>query len=159
MAHHNPKFGILSIPLTGFRWQQTVHMKPREILAANFKKLRAAFPNLSALPDITKMGGGTNGTLGRIANAESAISIDGLEPLAQVYGLEPWQLLVPTLEAKRGALGRPSITGLPTWPLPLVSQARFEALSPELRAYVQGKLNSALDEAEMMAASYQTPAA
>jgi hypothetical protein len=125
-------------------------MSSRDTLAANFKKLRAASPGLSRLPDITKAGGGSNGTLGRIASKETGATIDTVEQLAAVYGLEAWQMLVPTLEAHPGANGRPVVTGLPDWPFALVDRARYEALSPEQRGHVQANLLGLIKEAEKL---------
>ena len=47
---------------------------------------------------IVAAGGPTNGTLDRIRRMESGASIDQLDALAKIYGLEPWQLLVPNLD-------------------------------------------------------------
>lgn len=115
-------------------------MSSRDTLAANFKKLRAAAPGLSRLPDITKAGGGSNGTLGRIAKMGTGATIDKVEQLASVYGLEAWQMLVPTLEAKQGPNGKLVVSGLPDWPFTLVDREKYEALSPDQQAFVQGGL-------------------
>jgi hypothetical protein len=72
--------------------------RPRDVLAANLVRLMKAHPDLSSFPAITERGGGANGTLDRIRRKESATSIDNLAPLASVFGLEPWQLLVPDLD-------------------------------------------------------------
>lgn len=113
---HNPVFGILSIPFMGPSFMQTFGMNTRDVLAGNFNKLREACPKLYSLKDITKAGGGSNGTLGRISAKQSAATVDTVETLAQVYGLEAWQLLVPTLEATRGAGDTLVIRGLPVFP-------------------------------------------
>lgn len=126
-------------------------MNSRDILAANFKKLRAAAPSLSRLPDITKAGGGSNGTLGRIAGKETGATVDTVEQLAAVYDLQAWQLLVPTLEAHTGPNGKPVVTGLPDWPFALVDRARYEALTPEQRGHVQANFMNLIREAEGLA--------
>lgn len=147
-AHINPVFGILQIPRLGLGIGHTFQMTSRDTLAANFKKLRAATPGLSRLPDITKAGGGSNGTLGRIASMESGATIDTVEQLAAVYGLEAWQMLVPTLEAKQGPNGKTVISGLPNWPFTRVDQSRYEKLDAEQRAFVQGKLAQLIEDQE-----------
>lgn len=76
-------------------------MKIRDVLADNFAALRAKHRALSRLPDIVKAGGGTNGTLGRIPLKRTGVSIDALEPLAHVYGVEPWQLIAENLGADK----------------------------------------------------------
>lgn len=73
-------------------------MRLRSVLAENLKSLMAATPALSKLPQITKAGGGSNGLLDTIRRAANGTSIDNLEPLARVYGVQAWQLLVPGLD-------------------------------------------------------------
>lgn len=75
-------------------------MSIRDVLAENFESLRNAGKRLYSLPDITKAGGGSNGTLGRILKKDSGATIDTVEQLARTYRLETWQLLVPGLDPK-----------------------------------------------------------
>jgi transcriptional regulator with XRE-family HTH domain len=97
-----PVFGIYQAPHTGFQWAQSSVMiearSSRQILAANLKALMAAHLSLNTFAKIVAAGGPTNGTLDRIRRMESGASIDQLDTLAKVYGLEPWQLLVPDLD-------------------------------------------------------------
>lgn len=93
----------------GIYSRQTDAMKPREILAENFRKLREASTELQELRQIVAAGGGTNGSLDRIYRAITATNVDSLEPLATVYGIEPWQLLDPSLQVKKGKFGRPVV--------------------------------------------------
>lgn len=44
---------------------------------------------------IVAAGGAANGQLGRVRNAEDNVGIDILDRLAEVFGMEPWQLLHP----------------------------------------------------------------
>lgn len=104
--------------------RQTARMKPREILAANFQKLRDATPELKELRQIVAAGGGSNGSLDRIYRALTATNVDSLEPLAAAYGLEPWQLLDPELQVKRGKLGKPVV--VTSKPGPDLSQNALE---------------------------------
>jgi hypothetical protein len=39
----------------------------------------------------------SNGTLGRVRNAENGTRLDTVDALAKTFGIEPWQLLVPDL--------------------------------------------------------------
>lgn len=98
-----------AIPYMGTCSRQTSVMKPREILAANFRKLREASTELQELRQIVAAGGGTNGSLDRIYRAITATNVDSLEPLATVYGIEPWQLLDPSLQVKKGKFGKPVV--------------------------------------------------
>lgn len=127
-------------------------MTIRDILAENFRRLREATPGLNSPKDITKSQAATNGTIGRIAKRESGVSIDILEPLARAYGLEVWQILVPTLHANKGPSGKPVISGLPDWPFEMVEQKSYEELDASTRIAVQVKLRDAiLEEAEFAA--------
>ena len=95
-GNSNPALGRMSTPITptlGFIFEHG----SRKILAANFRALRKAHPALRRLPDIIKAGGGTNGTLDRVTRGTTAVSVDVVERLAAVYGLEAWQLLLPEL--------------------------------------------------------------
>lgn len=134
---------------------QTFGMTTRDILAENFNKLRDACPKLYSLKDITKAGGGSNGTLGRISAKQSGASIDTIEALARVYGLEAWQLLVPSLHAKRGPGDTIIISGLPDWPFPNVDQERYEDLSEASKGSVQARMRDAIKEEEEIASTHK----
>jgi hypothetical protein len=94
----------------GVGYQQNFAMRPRDVLAENLKKLMAGTPELSTFPQITKAGGGSNGTLDRIRRKTTATSVDNLEPLAGVFGLEPWHLLLDTLAVQDG-----KVAGIPRY--------------------------------------------
>lgn len=123
--------------------------RPRDVLAQNLVTLMAA-SRFRTLPDIVKASGGqiSNGTLDRIRRKDAATGVDSLKPLADVFGMEAWQLLVPGLMAEEGGDGLPVVTGLPDWPLPMVDSRRFYSLSQTERAYVQAKMAAAIDEFE-----------
>lgn len=70
----------------------------KAIIADNLKRLMAHHPALDTLPKITKAGGPPNGVLDRIRRQESACRVDSLAQLARVFGLQPWQMLVPDLD-------------------------------------------------------------
>lgn len=152
MAEHlNPDIGILTIPLTGACVAKNQRMRrPREILAENLRTLMAATPHLSRLPKIVEASNGalSNGTLDRIRRAESATSVDNLEALADLFGLEAWQLLVPDLRAEETGIGQhPHVYNLP-WPFDMVESSRYLQLHEPARAYVQAKMNAAIEERE-----------
>lgn len=112
-----PNSGFTSNPLYGSRVTAPFpDMRPRDVLAENFINLMKATPAYSKFPAITRKGGGANGTLDRIRRAEAAIGIDNLEPLAQVFGLQAWQLLVPGLVLETGTPDKPKVLGPPAWP-------------------------------------------
>jgi hypothetical protein len=95
MGHDlNPVDGILSIPCTGLGIGNTPGMSTRAVLAENLKALMKR-PSLNTLPKITEASHGrlSNGKLDRVRRAAAATDIDTIEMLAEVFGLEPWQLL------------------------------------------------------------------
>jgi hypothetical protein len=71
---------------------------PRDIVSANLKALMKAHPELNTLKKITAKGGPPNGVLDRMRRADAASRIDSVAQVARVFGLEPWQLLVPNLD-------------------------------------------------------------
>lgn len=165
-ADGNPVFGICAIPHLGpevFHYAGMAthrdreeagagtNARPRDILAENLKTLMAASSKLSTFPDIIRASNGkiSNGTLDRIRRKESATGVDSLEPLAEVFGMQAWQLLVPGLSAVEGPDGRLIVRGLPDWPLGLVDRQRYYVLGAPDQAYVQGKMVAAIEELEL----------
>lgn len=78
-------------------------MNARLVLAANIERLRqAATPplNYQALERATAMKGHRVGksTLHRAATGAAPLNLDNLEAIAKVFGLSPWQLLVPNIQ-------------------------------------------------------------
>lgn len=73
---------------------------PRQVLSENLKALMAHREDRGTLKKITAASRGklTNGTLGRVRAATHATTVDTLGDLAEVFALEPWQLLVPDLK-------------------------------------------------------------
>jgi transcriptional regulator with XRE-family HTH domain len=98
-------------------------MRSRKTLAANVNALMATKPGLSSPRQVVKAGGATNGTLGRIRNGEVGASVDQLDQLARVFGVEPWQLLVPNLDPK----SLPVLGGMPTQYRKLLEKVRVAA--------------------------------
>jgi transcriptional regulator with XRE-family HTH domain len=75
-------------------------MRTRDILAANLKLLMEHHQELRTLKQLVKASGMTNGTLDRIRRAATSVGVDELKPLAEVFDLQPWQLLVEGLDPK-----------------------------------------------------------
>lgn len=57
-----------------------------------------AVPRLNTIKKIVEAGGGTNGTVGRMLQGQTACGIDQVEQVARVFGLQAWQLLVPNFD-------------------------------------------------------------
>ncbi len=70
----------------------------KKILAANLNALIATHPEFNSNPKVAKRSKVGLGTVGRIRNAEVSATLDSVAALAEAFGLEPWQLLVPGLD-------------------------------------------------------------
>lgn len=69
-------------------------MPARTVLAKNLRALMDARPGLDTIKKVVKAGGGSNGTVGRMLQGDTASRIDAVEEVAAVFGLAAWQLLV-----------------------------------------------------------------
>ncbi|HEY8356509.1 MAG TPA: hypothetical protein VIL30_03520 [Ramlibacter sp.] len=125
-------------------------MRPREVLAENLKTLMSASARLRTIPEIVQACNSaiSNGTLDRIRRADASTGIDTLEPLAALFGLDAWQMLVPGLRAEVGPDGLPVVFGLPGWPFEMVDQARYQQLREPAKVYAQAKMMAAIEERE-----------
>lgn len=124
-------------------------LRPRDVLAANLKKLMEASASLRTVDALVQAGAGTNGTIDRIRRKESATGVDNLAPIAKVFGMsDPWALLVPGLVAEPTPEGLPQIKGLPDWPFERIKRERYTSLEPEDKAFVQGQLIAAIQQCE-----------
>jgi len=74
-----------------------MHASPpsRQILAANLNRLMQSTLSLNSNTKLVKRSGLGLGTMGRVRNAEVAATIDTLDRLAECFGVQPWQLLIP----------------------------------------------------------------
>lgn len=130
--------------------QNQLMLPPRKILAANLATLMTASRRLSRLTDLVAASDGrlSNGTVGRIKTGNTGTNVDNLGEIANVFGIEAWQLLYPGLRAETRADGEAVVVGLPDWPFEMVEGARYFSLHEPERAYVQAKLSSAIEERE-----------
>lgn len=158
-----PNGGSVAIPRYGSRVLADFRdMRPRDILRKNFLALRRATPALNRLPDITKAGGGANGTLGRIQKADVAVGVDYLEPLARTFGIEPWQLLHPCLTVEPDKSAKPKVSvEVPAWPFSSELASAIGALGGPQRARLEGVIRAHLgiDTDNRAALSYDVSAA
>jgi hypothetical protein len=73
--------------------------RPRGVLARNLKALMGAGrEGPSSQLALSKKSGVAQATIGRILRQETAASIETVEELAKVYGLEGWQLMVAGMD-------------------------------------------------------------
>lgn len=110
-------------------------------------KLRTATPALANLRSITKAGGGSNGTLGRLQLAKTAANIDTLEQLAAAFHIEPWQLLHPNIEVTPRLKESAVFSRVQDWPFALIDRGRYEQLDAEHRGFIQAKIEEAITHA------------
>lgn len=96
----NPTVGINQIPRVGLGYVHTYPMRARDILGANVRALMAANKRLDTIKKVSVESGGvlSNGKVGRITAASHVTDVDAIGELARVFGVEPWQLLVPGLD-------------------------------------------------------------
>ncbi len=72
-----------------------------KILAANVKALMDANKmELGSQPKLAKAAKIDQTTVGRVLGAKNKVQIDTVEALASAFGVEPYQLLIPGLNAK-----------------------------------------------------------
>lgn len=83
----------------------------RQIIGANLKALMKNHPHLDSQMKIqTKTKGRVSQrTVGRILEGSVSVTVDNLAELADIFGLQPWQMLLPNLDPKNPQLV-PAIT-------------------------------------------------
>ena len=74
--------------------------KSAVVLAANINTLMEANVALESNPKLAKRAQIGIGSVARIRNAQTDITLDTLTKLADAFDLQPWQLLVPGLDPK-----------------------------------------------------------
>lgn len=129
-------------------------MTPREVLAANLQRLMDATPGLATLKTISAAGGGSHGTVDRIRRAVTGTSVDNLAPLAEVFGVEPWHLLMPTLRAHQSGHSRPRVSGVPVWPFTPELAETVTNLSPEELSRLENVVRAFLGLAPVSVTNY-----
>lgn len=83
----------------------------REVLARNLRALMAFSPTLKtleAMEEATAKRGGRVGksTIDRVRQGATPLNLDHLETIAKVFGLAPWQMLVPGLRPENAQILR-----------------------------------------------------
>jgi len=83
------------------------------------------------------------GSWGQRLLNDTDIGVSVVAEAAKMFGLQPWQLLVPKLDPA----AKPTLSGdASAWPFPMVKSAGYWSLPPEDRAWVQSKIDSAIQE-------------
>lgn len=93
------------------------------------------------------------GTAIRLKAGKTSVGVDIIDRLAQFFGLEPWQLLVPGLKPE----ALPALGGDASgWPMQMISKERFVSLSLESRIFAEGYLRRLIEEREAIEANRKT---
>lgn len=74
--------------------------KSAAVLAENINRLMEANVALESNPKLARRAQIGIGSVARIRNAQTDITLDTLTKLAEAFDLQPWQLLVPDLDPK-----------------------------------------------------------
>ena len=74
--------------------------KSAVVLAANINRLMEGSPALESNPKLSRRAKIGIGSVARIRNSQTDITLDTLTKLAEAFDLQPWQLLVPGLDPK-----------------------------------------------------------
>lgn len=106
--------------------------KASRLLAENLNRLMASRMDLDSNPKLSKRSGVPVSTLSRLRNANVEATLQVVERLAAAFGVEPSRL----------------ISGAPSWPFSRVALARVTALNAADLAYVEGRLEAAIERCE-----------
>lgn len=114
-------------------------MTLRTLLAQKLKALMANNPTLGTLPKITSASGGrlSNGKLDRIRRAAVTTDIDALQDLADVFGIQPWELLRDEDEAAKRQPAVLADARAKKWPLKNIDLAKVGALGKKDAALLE----------------------
>lgn len=72
----------------------------RQVLAVNVNRLMESRPDVGTTIRLARASKVGNGTIGRIRNGTVACTIDTVQAIAQVFGIDVWQLLVPEFDPR-----------------------------------------------------------
>lgn len=104
---------VTLIPYLGCGFAHSARVRPRDVLAENIRRLMERHPVLNTVRKLSEHSGVPNGTVGRVCKGDVNLGVDYLEPLADAFGVEPWQLLRPNLSAEQetheGRIGDSSV--------------------------------------------------
>lgn len=73
-------------------------IESRKVLAQNLQRLMSKRPKLNSNPKISKKADIGIATLSRVTRMDGGATLDTITRLATVFGLQPWQMLVPGLD-------------------------------------------------------------
>ena len=106
--------------------------KASRLLAENLNRLMASRMDLDSNPKLSKRSGVPVSTLSRLRNANVEATLQVVERLSAAFGVEPARL----------------ISGAASWPFSRVALERVMALDASDLAYVEGRLEAAIEQCE-----------
>jgi transcriptional regulator with XRE-family HTH domain len=110
-----------------------------KILADNLNRLIGPGKKFASNEAAAAASGVGRSTIDRARRAEVSLKIDNVAELARAFGVEPWELLYPNLNAEH----RPSVGAKPQeWPLPGVSPDDFRLIPQDEREEVVALVKS-----------------
>ena len=71
-------------------------LSSRQIIAANLKELMLS--NKHSEGDLHRKTGLSQSTIGRVLKCETSATVDTLETISKVYGLQAWQIMIADLD-------------------------------------------------------------
>lgn len=90
---------LLAMPSSDAEDQSKPSVDPAKLLLAdNLTRLMADSRDLKTIKQLSAASGVSTGTIDRLRKAEVAAGIDNLRLLADAFGLQAWQMLVPNLD-------------------------------------------------------------
>lgn len=161
----DPYMGTKQYPHMDKLLMKNPHMDIKQIIAANIETLRRQPDgSLETLKSMSKRSGVSFSTIQRVSRGEINITVENLAALAKAYRKTPCDLLrapdanapelpsamsgyllpSPNVQPARRAAESPASYG---WPFEFVRREDYEALPPHGRAFVQGALKAAIDNA------------
>ena len=107
----------------------------KKVLWDNVSKLmvmRYGKENLTKLANSAKFG---PGTATRIKDQETSVGTDILDKIADTFGLETWQLLVPHLDVEN----LPALEGV-KWPFELILPSQYQQIDADVKRRLESEL-------------------
>lgn len=140
--------------------QQDPVMDIRHTIAENLTAWMERAPGLDTLKKVAARSGVSFGTVQRVKKAEVNLTVDNLKAIAAAFGRDPADLLRTTTDSNNASqyeqhsaraadhiAAEPVVKYTTVWPFPNANRAAYEALPPEGKAWVQGRLDAAIDQA------------
>ena len=137
-------FGMFSQPLSVGHSMYRIRMKKADSKKVLWENVSTLMKSEFGKENLTKLAGKAGfgpGTSTRLKGQETSVGTDILDSIAESFGIEPWQLLMPGL----GTDSKAPAEGLE---MPMVDRDRFAALPSDSRIFIQGYVTRLIEEQE-----------